>query len=216
MTGVRQKAENNAGPALALMNFGRNSQVAIWQVRQSQPRFRAFTSGPRLPPSAGPWYLGTLNSICLFIFQLASATVGRARYLGTLNSICLFIFLASDTRTSSPGALDSVNLFSSQLRWPPSARVCYLGTLYSICLFSFQLAPSSAGICYLGALKQHLPVQLTTYVCPRSPRRISFSPGLGCFGPCYLGLLESVGLFSNFSVLCVCLPGSGFIRQGLR
>ena len=188
----------------------------------------------------GPWYLGTLNSICLFSFQLASATVGRARYLGTLssicffsfqlrwppsaeqcylgtlNSICLFIFLASNTRTCSPGALDSVDLFSSQLLWPPPARVCYLGTLYSICLFSFQLAPSSAGICYLGELKEHLPVQLTTYVSPRSPRRISFPPGLGCFGPCYLGLLENVGLFSNFSVLCVCLLGSGFTHQHLR
>ena len=46
----------------------------------------------RVPPSAGICCLGTLNSICLFIFHFASANVDRICYLGTLNSICLFSF----------------------------------------------------------------------------------------------------------------------------
>ena len=73
----------------------------------------------RVSPSAGICCLGTLNSICLFIFHFASATVDRICYLGTLNNICLFSF------HSVSAAAD---------------RTCCIGTTNGICLFSFHFA----------------------------------------------------------------------------
>ena len=104
------------GFRLAIRGLGRR------HVRQTLPLWRLESlvcELARVPPSAGICCLGTLNSICLFIFHFTSATIDRTCYLGTLNSICLFSFHSASATIG---------------------RICYLGTPNGICLFSFHFA----------------------------------------------------------------------------
>ena len=179
--------------------------------------FRFSASNLRRPPSTGKCYLGMLNSICLFSFHFASATIDRMCYLGTPSGICLFSFHSTSAtigRICYLGTPSGICLFSFHSTSATIGRICYLGTPSGICLFSFHSASATIGrICYLGTpsgiclfsfhsasatidrftlsrhVRQTLPLwRLESLVCELA--RVPPSAGICC-----LGTLNSLCLF---------------------
>ena len=158
-----------------------------------------------------------LDSICLFSFHFASATVDRMCYLGTLSGICLFSchsVPATIGRICYLGTPSGIFLFSFNSASATIGRICYLGTPSGICLFSFHSTSATIGrICYLGTpsgiclfsfhstsatidrftlsrhVRQNLPLwRLESFVCKLA--RVPPSAGI-----CFLGTLNSICLF---------------------